>query len=107
MSKARFIELNSVEALEAVIESSKTNPAVLFKHSTSCPISHGVYRYVSEVDSEIYLVVVQRARDVSNAIAELTGIKHESPQAIVISNGGISYHASHYDVEAAEISRCL
>ncbi len=107
MTKARFIELNSVEDLDAVFERSKTAPAVIFKHSTSCPISHGVYRYVSDVDSEIYLVVVQKSRDVSNAIAERTGIKHESPQAIVISNGAIRYQASHYDVEAAEISRNL
>ena len=42
--KANFIELNSTEKLDELIENSNENPVVLFKHSVTCPISSGVYQ---------------------------------------------------------------
>jgi bacillithiol system protein YtxJ len=107
MGKANFVELNSVEELETLIEASKDKPVVFFKHSVTCPISHGVYRIVDEVDADINLIVVQRARGVSNALAELTGIRHESPQAIVIDKRASVYTASHYDIEVKDIEENL
>ena len=50
---------------------------------------------------------MQRARDVSNALAEKTGIRHESPQAIVLKDEKPIYHASHYDVTAEDVERNL
>jgi bacillithiol system protein YtxJ len=47
---------------------------------------------------------MQSARDISNAVAEKTGIRHESPQAIVLKNGAPVYHASHFDVSAEAIN---
>jgi bacillithiol system protein YtxJ len=107
MKKANFIELNSVKDLEDLVEGSMGKPLLLFKHSVTCPISHGVYNIVSEVDTDIYLVVVQKVRNVSNAIAEMTGIRHESPQAIVIDKKACSYYASHYDIDATQIEKYL
>jgi bacillithiol system protein YtxJ len=52
-------------------------------------------------------VVVQHSRSVSNAIAERTGIRHESPQAILLKGGEVVYHASHYDVTAEDIEAGL
>ena len=102
---ANFIELNSIEKLEELFEESNEKPVVLFKHSVTCPISFGVYSEVSEVESDVNLVVVQKARDISNEIARKTGIRHESPQAIVLKNGKPIYHASHYDITAEDIQR--
>ncbi len=104
---ARFNEISSSEELENLFEQSFDKPVVLFKHSVTCPISLGVYREVSGADADINLIVVQRARNVSNEIAQRTGIRHESPQAIVIKDGKPIYHASHYDVTAEDISEKL
>lgn len=90
-----------------MFEKSNEKAVVLFKHSTTCPISAGVYQEISSADADINLIVVQRAGNVSTAIAEKTGIRHESPQAVVIKNGKVVYHASHYDVTAEDVMRNL
>lgn len=101
--KARFNEINSTDELDALIEKSNEQPVILFKHSTTCPISHGVYREVSNADADVNLIIVKTARNVSNAVAEKTGVRHESPQALVIKDGAVVYHASHYDITAADL----
>ncbi|MCU1290005.1 MAG: ral stress protein [Acidobacteria bacterium] len=100
---ANFIKVDSTEKLEALFSESHEKPVVLFKHSTTCPISSGVYEEVSRVPADINLVIVQSSRDLSNAIAAKTGVRHESPQAIIIKNGEPIYHASHFDVTAKDI----
>ncbi len=101
--KARFNEIHDTEELDALIEKSNEQAIVLFKHSTTCPISAGVYQEISNADTDINLIVVQRARAVSTAIAEKTGVRHESPQAIILRNAEVVYHASHYDVTASDV----
>ncbi len=101
--KARFNEIHDVAELDALLEKSNQQAVVIFKHSTTCPISSGVYNEVSKADADINLIVVQHARAVSTAIAEKTGVRHESPQALIIKNGAVVYHASHYDVTAQEV----
>ena len=104
---ANFIELNSIDQLEELFEKSNEKPVVLFKHSVTCPISSGVYYEVSEVEADVNLVIVQKARHISNEIATKTGIRHESPQAIVLKNGKAVYHASHYDITAQDVENSL
>ncbi len=101
--KARFKEINSTEKLDELFRQSNEQPIVIFKHSLTCPISSGVYEEISNADADINLVVVQKARNVSTAIADKTGVRHETPQAIVLKNGKPIYHASHYDVTAADV----
>jgi len=105
--KARFNEIHDAAELDAVFEKSNEQPVVLFKHSTTCPISAGVYQEISNADADINLIVVQRARDISQALAEKTGVRHESPQALVLKNGKVVYHASHYDVTASDVEKNL
>ncbi len=105
--KARFNEIHDTRELDALIEKSNKQSVILFKHSTTCPISAGVYQEISNADADINLIVVQHARDVSTAVAEKTGIRHESPQAIVLKNGKVVYHASHYDVTADDVENNL
>jgi bacillithiol system protein YtxJ len=101
---ANFIKLDTTDRLEELFEQSNEKPVILFKHSTTCPISAGVYEEVSRVDGDVNLIVMQSARDISNAVAAKTGVRHESPQAIVLRNGEPIYHASHFDVTAEAIN---
>lgn len=101
--KANFTEIKTTEELDSLFEQSNEKPIVLFKHSTTCPISAGVHQEISGADADINIVVMQHARNVSDAIAQKTGIRHESPQAIVLKDGKAIYHASHYDVTASDV----
>jgi bacillithiol system protein YtxJ len=104
---ANFINLESIDRLDTLFSESHLRPVVLFKHSTRCGISSGVYREVSQVNGDINIVVIQTHREISSAIAARTGIRHESPQAIVLIDGEPVYHASHYDIEAEHIEANL
>jgi bacillithiol system protein YtxJ len=105
--KAQFIEINTIEQLDELFEVSNRKPVVFFKHSTTCPISTNVFEEVSNVDSTIFLITVQKARLISNAIAEKTSIRHESPQAIILKDGQTVYSASHYDITSDELSAAI
>jgi bacillithiol system protein YtxJ len=103
-----FNEINTVEKLEEVFAKSNEKPVLLFKHSTACPISANIHQEIQNVATDkVNLVVVQTARDVSDEIATRTGIRHETPQAIVLKDGKAIYHAAHYDVTADEVSEKL
>jgi bacillithiol system protein YtxJ len=101
--KANFTEINTTEQLDSLFEQSNEKPIVLFKHSLTCPISAGVYQEVSNADADINIIIMQKARNVSEAVAEKTGIRHESPQAIILKDGKVVYHAAHYDVTAEDV----
>jgi bacillithiol system protein YtxJ len=95
---SQFLPIASIEALDTLFERSFAEPIVIFKHSNSCGTSAYVHETMSEVPGTIHLVTVQDHRDVSSAIAERTGIRHQSPQAFVIANGEVAYSASHYNI---------
>jgi len=97
---------NSVE-LDQLLARSHREPVVLFKHSTMCPISAAAYQEMSNVDGEVSLVVVQKARAVSNEVEERTGIIHESPQAIILRYGKAVWSASHWKVTSAAVEQAL
>lgn len=105
--KATFIEIHSTEELDKLFEKSNATPVILFKHSTTCPISSGVYHEISNTEAEINIVVIQNSRHISSAIAEKTGIRHESPQAIILKNGEPVYHASHFDITAQDVENVI
>ena len=88
---AQVQELASRDDADAMLQASHDVPVYLLKHSIACPISaRGQMEFVGlegDDDPPLYAVVVQYARDVSTYLAETLGVQHETPQAILISNG--------------------
>lgn len=103
----QFSQVADRATLEQLMERSNEQPVILFKHSTSCPISAAAYREMSQVKPDVSIVIVQTARDVSKEIAERTGVRHESPQAFVVRNGEVAWTASHYDVTAEAVEEAV
>jgi bacillithiol system protein YtxJ len=101
---SNFKPLDSAEKLEEIFQKSHEAPVLVFKHSTTCPISAAAYRQIQGVDADVNIIIVQTARAVSNELANRISIRHESPQAIILKDGKPIYHASHYDVTAEEIN---
>lgn len=104
----RFVNLADAKNLDELIARSQTEPVVLFKHSTTCPISAHAHREMERfTEADVNLVIVQRARDLSGEIERRTGVRHESPQAMVLRAGAVVWNASHYDVTAEAVKEAL
>ena len=102
-----FLKIDNRETLNRLITDSKTKPIVIFKHSTACGISSAAYREMEKLENPVNLLEVQSARDVSRELADLTGIRHETPQVIVLRDGKAVWNASHFDVKAGDVIRAL
>ena len=77
------VKLTSIDQFEKVLND---NPNVfVMKHSSTCPISASAYdqfnKFLYERDMDGYYLIVQEERELSDYIADKTGVKHESPQA--------------------------
>jgi len=100
--------------LDSLIEHSRQRPVFLLKHSLTCPISaaaHRAYlRFVEEHGEEqvrFALIEIQKARPLSNAVAERSGIRHESPQAILFKDGEPVWNASHWSITEQNLAGAL
>lgn len=78
---------------------------LVFKHSLTCPVSHAAFREFERflatavpAGTQVGLIEVQNARPASNRVAERTGVRHESPQALLVENGVVRWHRSHWDI---------
>lgn len=94
-------KIETIEQFDELIK--KESKFYLLKHSLTCPISHAAYKeyekYADEShDVPTYYLAVQDSRPLSNDIAEKFQIKHESPQAILFSNGEALWNASHWKI---------
>ena len=105
--ETRFIPLADADALEEIFKLSHSKPVVLFKHSMTCPISSAAYQEMSQYGGEVALLVVQRARELSRAVETRTGVRHESPQAIVLRDGQAVWNASHWRVRAEAVESAV
>lgn len=105
-------ELRKREDFEQLLERSKTHPVIIFKHSTQCAISDQVYeeftRFLESTgDITCGLVLVVEWRAVSNAVESILGIRHESPQAILLKDGKPKWNASHWSITSDALTRAI
>lgn len=98
------MRITDKNSLPELLERSRHQPVVIFKHSTTCPISSAAYREMEGYDGEVALVEVQRARELSGEIEKTTGVRHESPQVLILRNGQVVWGASHWNVQAAAVA---
>ncbi len=109
----RYRLLMSVEDLDAVVEASFTRPALVYKHSLTCGTSAWAHEELEAlidgppIDVDICVVHVQTSRAVSDAIAARFGVRHQSPQALLVQNGAVVWHASHHRLSQAEMARAI
>ena len=75
----------------ALQEESLPDACWVFKHSTACPVSARAADEVQAMDSElpVYWVNVREQRDLSNWMAARYGVRHESPQLILLRGGAV------------------
>jgi len=105
--------LSDIGQLEAAIAESRERPVLLFKHSRTCGIScealdelHVHLDQVAE-PAACKLITVQSDRGVSDETALRLGIRHQTPQAILLRDGRPVWSASHFRITAEELSKAL
>lgn len=101
--------LTELAHLDAIDAASKGRPVLIFKHSTRCSISstalHRLERNWRPEDAAhaVWYLDLLRYRPISDAIAERYGVRHESPQVLVIREGRCVYDASHTAITHAGV----
>jgi len=105
--------LTSVEQLENIKKESFEKPVLIFKHSTSCSISHMMLdRFqteynIDETSLNIYYLDLIANRAVSNKIAETFSVIHQSPQILVIKDGVSVFDTSHMMIAVDKVKEVL
>ena len=87
-------------------------PAIIYKHSDRCPMCFRARREIEKFsrgrpEVPVLKIDVIGNRRLSNLVAERFGIRHESPQAILVRDGQVTWDASHLSVTAARLEEAL
>ena len=102
-----WIQLQTEEQLKQIVEKSKEKAQVIFKHSTRCGISavakNRLDKESTPENADFYYLDLISYRNISNKVAELFKVYHESPQVLVIRNGECVYDESHMGISMKEI----
>ncbi|MFN3342831.1 MAG: bacillithiol system redox-active protein YtxJ [Flavobacteriales bacterium] len=104
--------LDSISDFDELVEKSVSDPSAtfaVFKHSSRCSISDAAK---SRIEREwetvnpslaVYLLDLITYRDLSNYVASKTGVKHESPQLLIFSEGNCIADYSHFEIRPSSI----
>lgn len=108
-----FRTISTTDELDRALAQSSRRPLVIFKHSPTCGISAQAFESITEWmtletrDADFYIVPVPASRAISTLLAQRFGIRHESPQVLVIDRGEVSWHGSHHRATAGSIAAAL
>ncbi len=97
-----WIKLEETKQLQDI--KSNAGYSVIFKHSTRCSISMMAKKRVDMDLNDLpenvnsYFLDLIAHRDLSNQIAELFQVHHESPQLLLIKDGECILDQSHGDI---------
>jgi bacillithiol system protein YtxJ len=101
--------LSDIDELEAAIAESRERPVLFFKHSRTCGISLEALDELrthlerSDARTAYKLITVQSHRRLSEEAAARFGIRHETPQAILLRDGRPIWSASHFRITATNL----
>lgn len=102
-----WINLSTAEQIEDIKKASFEKPQVIFKHSTTCSISKMSKSRLDREETpegiDFHYLDLLTYRPVSNLVAEVFDVHHESPQVLLIKNGECVYDESHNGITMDEI----
>ena len=108
-----FKEIKNSQELGEILDESSRRKIILFKHSTTCPVSACAWRevqdFILESQDEVLVVMIKviESRSVSNQVVEELGVMHQSPQALLLSKRQVVWHVSHQAVTREKIKKAL
>jgi bacillithiol system protein YtxJ len=103
-----WIELTNEAQLSDIKALSNTKPQLIFKHSTRCSISSmaksRLERGSAPAGIDFYYLDLIKHRNISQKIADVFDVSHESPQVLLIKNSECVYDESHSGISMDEIT---
>lgn len=105
----QWIHISNEVQLDEIISKSSERPQVIFKHSTRCSVSSVALNRLQKAgfpgQIDFYYLDLIAHRNISNKIAELFKVQHESPQILLIKEGKCVYDESHLGISMDEIEQ--
>ena len=109
----RLVPIESLAQFERLLANPDPQPLLIFKHSRSCGTSAEALDELethlndNATDARYTIVTVQTHRDISTVVARTLGVRHETPQALLIQNGRVVWSASHFRVTAGAVGAAI
>lgn len=98
-----WIHLENEQQLQGIVAGER--PTLIFKHSTRCAVSSMAKRNIAlDADAipanvDAYYLDLIRYRTLSNEVARIWEVRHESPQVLLVQGSTCLYHASHGEID--------
>ncbi len=102
-----FVPLTRPSELDTLFDLSHERPVVLYLHDPYCAVSAIARFRLRGVGGEVRVVDVSTDDTLKWRIERETGVRHESPQVIVLWGRRALWHASHGDISAEAVQRAL
>src|SRR5262245_1923124 len=119
--------LEHIDEFEALLTESRQRPLLLFKHSMSCGTSYEALDELIDhlnntpprtsraagtpaengLPARYAMITVQTHRELSTAVAKRLGVRHETPQALLIREGRVVWSASHFRVTGGALEAAI
>jgi bacillithiol system protein YtxJ len=104
-----IVPLGTAADLEAALQAPW---AVLYKHSPRCGVcvaAEREVRYFAEgrPDVPVYWLDVVAEHGLAQLVAARLGVRHESPQVIVLESGAVRRAAAHWEVRATDLDALM
>lgn len=109
MNSIPLVDENQLTEIINISNKPHVNGVLIFKHSTRCGVSRQANNSLlrdwkfDENSLPVYFLDLLKYRSLSNRIAELFRVQHESPQLLFIKNGTCTGNASHSDASIESI----
>ena len=107
-----LIPLQHIDELDGLISDGR--PLLLFKHSYTCGVSaEALDELIGHVERDAddharyAIITVQTHRALSNAVSQRFGVRHETPQVLLIRGGRVVWSATHFRVTAEAVGAAL
>lgn len=104
---ATFLPIDTETGWADLVVRSAVEPVLLFKHDPYCIVSIYAHRQMSRLDREVPVLDVAAEDALSQQVAADTGVRHESPQVVVLRNGKAAWSASHHRITRDSVEAAL
>ena len=102
-----WISLTDESQLQEIASRSQSKPQVIFKHSTRCSISAVALQRMQKAQQpdgiDFHFLDLIAHRSLSNKVAEVFGVHHESPQVLLIKDGKCIFDESHLGISMKDL----
>ncbi|NUM51058.1 MAG: bacillithiol system redox-active protein YtxJ [Flavobacteriales bacterium] len=111
MNKPYLASEDTLSEIRIQSHSDNVLGVFIFKHSTRCSISSMALRRFLEamenIQTPYYILLVIENRILSNVVAEMFSVIHQSPQVLWIKNGECIKNTSHSEITSRWLLECI